>query len=350
MKNDIKDSLLIIFEKDLNNRYEYFVNHTEISTLKLNLDNRYEKNLLKTIYRRVLYKKELEKSKKIILQKCANKKYIFVSNSEGFIALNLIVFMKKNLNCKIISLQHGIFEFIKWPSYKKFVKLVINSATRIIFGIQPIGLGFGHKIADKYIVYCDEYKNFLVSRGWHDNDVIVSSFFLKGKENDPLIRKKDYQYNRNVLLILQPMSASGMMKWKTENNLYTKVIKVLLKKFDKIYIRQHPFKRVNLEYSSKNIIETNETSLIEDLNMANTVISFMSTVLVDYEEMEKEFISIYTKHLSFYSSSYVAFNKIYYIDDDNNFSFKITDNPNRKRKYFYQTGVSSIKNLYQAIL
>lgn len=349
MNNPIDESILLIFEKDLNDRYEFFVKQTNIDTIKLNLNNIFDKNPLTSLINRIRYRNNIISKIDLIHKECKNKKYIFVSNAEGFIALDIIKSIKNQNDAKIIALQHGIFEFIDWPLYKIFIKKIINFLTKIFFGIYVLGMGFGHKVTDKYIVYCKEYKEFLLKKGWGNDDVIISSFFLKNKTSDSKSIFHETRKDSNVLLIAQPMSASGMIKKEVEDQLYSQLLNVLLKKYEKIFIRQHPFEQVDINTKSEKIIETHGSTLEEDLDKASTVVSFMSTVLVDYEEMDKEFISVYSDSLEFYKSSYVAFKKIYFIDDDKDKKFDFILNSSRKRDFFYQKGVSEIDDLFKII-
>ncbi len=350
MDNFSKESILIIFEEDLKDRFNHFIDKTNIEVINLDLKNVFSKNILLTIFLRIIYRRKILNAKKIILTRCKGKKFIFVSNSEGFIALSLIESLKENLEAKIISLQHGIFELINWPKYKVLIKSLINYLGKKFFNISLIGQGFGKKITDKYIVYCQEYKDFLILNGWKENDIIISSYFLKNKTSDIKdIYYENEKLDQNVLLIAQPLSASGMITEEIEGMLYKKLLNALTIKYEKIFLRQHPFEKVYFKNKPENVIETNETSLIDDLNKADTVVSFMSTVLVDYEEMNKEFIAVYSKHLSFYKSSYIAFRKIYNIDEDKDLRFNPQINPKRKRDFFYQKGVFTLEDLSNEI-
>ena len=178
MNNYKKNSILIIFEEDLNNRFNFFISATNINVIKLNLQNIYGNNLILTVLKRFHYRKNIQKVKKVIYKNCFDKKDIFISNAEGFIAINIISEIKKiNPESNIIALQHGIFETTLQKKFKNKFISVLNFFCNIFFDFKLFGLGFGPKVVDKYIVYCKEYKDILIKHGWEVNNIIVSSFF-----------------------------------------------------------------------------------------------------------------------------------------------------------------------------
>ena len=177
MNTNLSDSLLIIFERQLENRFNNFQELTKVDCHNCSLENIYGTNIFNSIYHRLKKRKKLRNAQLEILKKIKYKKVIYVSNGEGFIALNMIEFIKKNSQAKIVCLQHGVFELLDWNFFEIFLKKFINSITKFIFGIKVIGLGFGYKIAEKYVVYCNPYKDFLTNKGWNKGDVIISSYF-----------------------------------------------------------------------------------------------------------------------------------------------------------------------------
>lgn len=350
MDKNLSDSLLIIFERQLEDRFNNFKELTKVECYNCKLENIYGKNIFYSIYQRIKYRKKLINAKSEILKKLKYKKVIYVSNGEGFIALNMIEFIKKNSKAKIVCLQHGVFELLDWNFFEIFLKKFINNATKLIFGIKVIGLGFGYKIADKYVVYCNPYKDFLVNKGWSNSDVIVSSYFLKGVDYN---KNKAINYpisETKVLLAMQPMSAMNLMSKKDEHFLYKKLLKILVSNFEVIYIRQHPYCDVEVPIvESSKIIKTTNSTLKDDIDKVDIVVSFMSSALVDYENANKKFISVYSNKLKKYKSSYIAFKYIFMIDSSNNNNFNYKKNKNRKTKFFYETGLKSYKELVEVI-
>ena len=349
MNNNFSNSILIIFERQLEERFSVFEELTGIDSYCCSLENIYGQNIVHSIYLRIKKRKEILKKQSEILKKIENKDKVFVSNGEGFIAVNLIEFIKKNSTAKVICLQHGIFELLYWSKFKLLIKRLINNITNTIFGIKVIGLGFGHIIADKYIVYCHPYKSFLIDRGWKNSDVIVSSFFLKGFNHNPNKVVDCLKKEKIALLAMQPMSAMNLMSKKDETILYKKLLKILVTNFDEVYIRQHPYCDVAIPIENPRIIKSNDLSLEDDIERVDIVVSFMSSVLVDFETTGKRFISVYTDKLKTYKSSYIAFKYIFLIDREENNNFNYVKNLNRESKFFYETGINSQEQLIKAI-
>tara|TARA_A100001015_G_scaffold130892_2_gene145237 strand:- start:5191 stop:6237 length:1047 start_codon:yes stop_codon:yes gene_type:complete len=347
MNNYQKNSILIILEEDLNNRFNFFISATNINVIKLNLQNIYGNNLISTAFKRFHYRKNIQKVKKVIYKNCVDKKDIFISNAEGFIAINIISELKKvNPESNIIALQHGIFQTTMKKKFKNKFIFILNFFCNIFFGLKLFGLGFGPKVVDRYIVYCKEYKDILIKHGWEVNDIIISSFFLKGRKYFPS-KNIETAYNNNVILALQPLSSSGIVKKNTEVALYEKLIKKLLNKFDKVFIRQHPFNEVNITVNSNRLEFLTGDEITTELEKASTVVSFFSSVLLEYEYLDKTFIAVYSNKLKKYRNQYKIFKNIHNLEDD---LFNYVKNEARKRETFFQTGVSNIEELLELSL
>jgi len=345
---DIKDSLVIIFESHLNDRYEELIRILNSDSINLELSNVFGQNLFDLFINRIKSRKTVRAAEIKMLNAVVNKKFVFVSNAEGYIAQNLIASLSRNTDVQVINLQHGLFQMHQKKFYKVLIKNLINLITNKLLDISVIGLGFGSKLGDKYIVYSEEYKNFLVESGWDAKDVITSSYILKGfREKDNLVAEDvDVDVDRDVLLVVQPFSATSQTSVEIERKLYTKLIRTLLRHFDNVYIRQHPFHEVDISSLSSRQFFLQGTDIIDDIKKVGTVISFNSTVLIEYEYTNKNFIAVYTKHLEEHKSAYFAFKYVYHIDDDRDASFNL-QYQERNRRYFYQNEVSSAAQLFK---
>ena len=75
-------------------------------------------------------------------------------------------------------------------------------------------------------------------------------------------------------MVLQPLSSSGIVKKNIELALYDKLIKKLLNKFDKVFLRQHPFDEVNIIVNSDKLEFLDGDEITTELEKASTVVSF----------------------------------------------------------------------------
>jgi len=293
-----KKSLLIIFEPHMNDRYEYMAKKFNMEVFNVNLKNQINNNilldlLLKIIEKQKLIKKSLE-LKKVIKELTENKLTIYVSNSEGYVAHNCLIYLKKEFpSIEIIAMQHGIMP-LSYNRKKRVLRNFINSLFKIIFRIYPYGTGFGIKLSDKYIVYTEQYKELLVQLGWDKKDVVVDLNFLKCELSDFYNKNKSKRLNSDTALFLpQCLYLAKICTYEEEKELLKYAITYIAKKHKRVMIKNHPACR-NINFSLPKNCEYID-DLKEALILSTFAYSFFSTSLIDAEIFEIKAVAFKSK-------------------------------------------------------
>jgi hypothetical protein len=302
--------LFIVLEEHMIKRYSYMIDkfnfdgYSVIGFGDIQIGTK-PKDLLNRIKHRNLLQKEYKKLSEFIKHKCKERdvKEIFFSNSEGYIAYNFLLRIKKDFpSLRLIGLQHGVFELKK--TSKIGIRSFINYVINLSLGIYPIGGGFGQKIVDEYIVYNEVYKDFLVNTyKWPENMVKVDLNFLKCELFDKKINK---QKNNTVLFLSQCLAKASMCDIKEEEFLHNKVLEYLSTKYDKVLIKQHPACCGEISFIKKNNIEFVD-DLIEGFNSSSYAYSFASTTLLEAEIFDIETFAIDSELISGDKSLYKLF-------------------------------------------
>lgn len=339
-----KKSLLLIMEKDLENRFLFFEEYAGIRKEVLNLKNSLLISKFKTIATRLSYGKVInsEFNKLGLLLKEID--VLFISNPEGYIAKNIIYKIRAAYpHLKIISLQHGIFAMTNEIIIKKVAKNIVNRLGFILFKTFFIGDGFGVKSTDKYIVYNVLYKNYLIWCGWKEADVIVSSYLLKGAKEENLVVSK---VNGSAVFFLQCLQKLGIASKKVEEHIITTVVQKLKKKYTNVLLKQHPYANIDIPRLLLDE-KCREIEILPELESISLIVSCFSTALLEYEKFGITTIAIYSKDLNVDATVYEQFMHIYDFDEKKNeddFSFRV----NEKRKnlpLFFTPGERKITNI-----
>ena len=155
--------LLLILEKEMEDRYVFLEQSIPFDKITLNLRNVRSGSVFVTILKRIRYRRYLNDEYEKYKEQISKYKKIFVSNGEGFIAINLIRKIgQEHPEIQIITLQHGIFGFdyigLKTHSksnktqikpglvFNKNFRKAINKLSKILLNIYILGEGFGSLI------------------------------------------------------------------------------------------------------------------------------------------------------------------------------------------------------------
>ena len=303
---------LVIFEKSMNSRFIGLADKNKMSYSTFNMENEIKGNFLLTIINRLINRASLYKKiqNEISFIKENGIDVVYLSNTEGYIAFTGATTLKKKLpKLKIIALQHGIFP-LESSLFNTVIKKVINKIIYTCFGIFAFGEGFGSLKVNRYIVYGNPENEFLINtKNWGAKDVEVNLKFLKSY----LLKKDEINFtnsNNNVILLLQSLSDSRLCSKKNENILIEQTIKYLSKKYNKVYIKEHPYckKRIQKFKLPENteIID----NMISGFYKSQKAYSFFSTALIDAKFFNLETVAIYSSKIKVKRSIYQSFETI----------------------------------------
>ena len=308
-----KAKIFIVLEEHLRDRYTYIIDKYNFeSYLVTNFGDLLLGSSIVKTFERIHHREILENEYKKLINwiksrlQTKNVDQIYLSNSEGYVAHNFAIRLKKEFpEIKLVALQHGVFSLSRIP--KKSTRLVINKTCKVLFGFYPIGIGFGGKIVDKYIVYNDFYKKFLIDRhGWKENEVEVNFKFLKSDLYDKKIegnKTKD-----TAVLLLQCLSKAKLCTDKDESFLNTTTINYLSRKYKEVLIKEHPVyvnqERFTLPSNCRYI-----DNLVDAFNQSTHAYSFMSTALLDAEIFDIETFAIDSELINCDKKIYELFKK-----------------------------------------
>lgn len=314
MDNNEK-KLFIVLEEHLQERYSYmikkynFVGYNvggfgdmQIGTSAKSIANRIRhRNILDDEYLKLKCFIDIKISEFLI-------NTIYFSNSEGYIAYNILSRLKTDFpNLEFIGLQHGVFELSEIP--KKKIRYLVNIFTKFFFNMYPIGGGFGSKIVDKYIVYNHVYKEFLINKHqWNPECVSVDLNFLKCELYDKK-RVKPKSKSTTALFLLQCLSKAEMCSAKEEAFLNTEVVRYLKHTHDKVLIKNHPAcsNKINLLFG-EDVTEVN--NLIDAFNECTHAYSFSSTTLLEAKIFDIKSYAINSKLVKEDKSIYSIFDNV----------------------------------------
>lgn len=290
--NKEKKVVFIIVEPHMEEQMDYLERllkkkNIRVSKIKFPRINFNNGNMLNIFFNRALHgEKYLSKLKKIINENMdiiKNNTIIF-SCGEGFVIGNIDYWFPTFNYQKTIAIQHGMF-ILKNNNISNIIKKIFNFISLTLFNINLIGRGFGGTKFENYIVYGMKYKNYLLEKGWDNNNILVSGDLIKGN----YINKNSNNYKKeinSVVFLLQDLTIKNITSQKFENYLI-KIINILSSQFSKVIVRLHP--KMNIEFicklqskiSNREIIYSTKTNLVDDLERSDCAISFFSTALID---------------------------------------------------------------------
>lgn len=290
--NKEKKVVFIIVEPHMENQLNYLEklfkkNNIKIHKIKFPRIEFNDGNILNLLFKRVLYgKKYLSEIKKIISKNkdIINNNTIIFSCGEGFIIGNINYWFPSFNNKNTIAIQHGMF-LLKSNNILSIFKKLFNLISKILFGINLIGKGFGGTKFENYIVYGMKYKNYLLEKGWNNNNILVSGNLIKGN----YISKNNKNYKKeinSVIFLLQDLTIKNITSQKFEDYLIN-IINILSSQFSKVIVRLHPkmdngfICKIQSRISNREIIYSNKISLVDDFDRSDCAISFFSTALID---------------------------------------------------------------------
>jgi hypothetical protein len=327
----LNNALFLVIESDLRKRFEGFIRKTGFPCEDIGFNSIYRKNIFFQILLRffsipVLYFKFLFLNNKI-----SESGFLFVSNAEGYVAANIIYWIKKkHPDIVIVALQHGLFPLAVQDRKKS---KLMNKIT-IIFGFYLSGFGFGYKNVDKYIVYNSFYKSFLLKCGWLNSDVFISSYFLKDLKDGLVCKQKA----NAAVYFLQPLSCLGVCSVIEEREINSKVIDYLLSQYGFVYFKQHPFARVDVNISDRVIeLSFSDSEVIES---ALAHYSCFSTALLDYAYTGAKTVAVKSKYLKVEGGVYNFFP--YVLDLDSPVYSERVNEDYCLKGSFYEIGIDDI--------
>lgn len=296
---------LIIAEKDLKGRYPEIEKLCKNNIFVIEGQAVTGQGFWETLYKRYKLKNLIIKEISKISIPALTSDPIFISNSEGYIAKNIIEnIIEKNPAANIVCLQHGMF-VIERRKWIKIARLLISFVTKNIIKFDCIGSGIINKNINYYIVYNNLYKKQIIEQGIDPDKVIVSTETLKGKEfwNRKLKKKV---CNDSIVLLLQPLSALGLITQENEIELLDQLISALSKSYQKVYIKQHPYKDISNLKLETNCIYINQ-SISDMATSVDTAISFFSEALHELEYLGVNTIALYDERIKVKKSIYQQF-------------------------------------------
>lgn len=311
---------LVIFEKSMNSRFIGFAEENKISYSTLDMENMYYGGVFFGVIIRIIKRKHL--LKKISDLRCFIKdndvETIYLSNTEGYIGSTGSKILKKiSPPLKIIALQHGVFPLESNAVKSRIIKS-INRITFSCFGICVLGEGFGSLSADKYIVYSDAEKNFLIDKKkWKSSNIEVNLKFLKSY----LLRNQSKRFNKtasenNAIFLLQSLSDSGLCSKKNEEILIEQTLKYLSVKHAQVFVKEHPFCKNRFQKikfpSNVEVIE----DMIEGFCKSGFGYSFFSTALIDAKFFDLKVFAISSKKIRVKKSVYKIFDNVIDFEDE----------------------------------
>ena len=292
---------LIIFEKAMNKRFLEMANIHKLEVFKANLENNFHGNPVKNIVRRIL-------SKKILLNAVSDIEFfikqkelqvVYFSTSEGYVSHNIIYRLKNKVpNTTFIALQHGVFP-LKYSRKKETIRKAFNKIGMGLFGIYPIGAGFGGIPLNGYIVYSEREKKFLMEyRNWKEFQVHPKLDFIKADLLQQYKNSKIKQESNTAIFLMQCLHLAGLCSKEDENKYIATTIQYLSDKYEKVLLKPHPACTDQLDNLklSKNVVVVHD--MVEGFKKCKNAYSFFSTALIDAKIFKLKTTGIVIKNIN----------------------------------------------------
>lgn len=339
-----KKAAFIVVETHLEKRFSDFAKRNDLEEINLDLKPRFSKALFWQFFKRLAHKTELVTAFRKIEMLDAYDCFV-LSNAEGYIAANLIKFIRKAIpEVRIVAIQHGDFELIIPTRGRAWATRFLNATSRFMRAIDVSGYGFGGLKVDRYIVYNQSYKDFLKSCGYSDSEVVIGSQLIFNDLLPPRQLSHKQSENSKVIFVMQPLAQMGIVSQSKEIELNDLLINFLKQNYNEVFLRQHPF--ANSQFSVGGAITlTNETS-IEDqiIDIGITALaSFCSSVLLKLERWPLQLTAFYHPELKKFDTAFCFFRNVMELDTQNG-EIKLSSRfpPKDEKRYFYQEGETNM--------
>ncbi|MBW8242644.1 alpha-2,8-polysialyltransferase family protein [Muricauda oceani] len=306
-------------ESSMAKRFEAIAKIHEISVFHTELDNFLSQNKIVNLIRRLKSKQRLLEAVKELEAFVSNKKVeqVFFSTAEGYASHNVIKHMQsRRPDIEYIALQHGLFP-LNYSQTREAFRSSLNGLCKKIFGVFPFGAGFGGLVLDKYYVYTEREKKYLIgTRGWKSSQVYVKLNFIKA---DIFLeyKKRDLKQDKaNAIFLLQCLSRSGLCSPLQEAFYNKKIIETLSKKYNKLFVKEHPGcpnLLSQLQLPANVIVLDN---IFDGFARCKTAYSFFSTALLDAKIFNLRTVGVKIDKLKIDSQIYTTFDSTLKFEDN----------------------------------
>jgi hypothetical protein len=304
---------IAILERQLEENFKHLTKVFKNKKIILDLENYYHKNFF------TLFLKRRDTSKKLISLIALNKRMIMsldkiiISNSEGFIAKNLIHFIKKiNPDIIIISLQHGKFFLVS--SFKTKIRNFLNFITMKTSGFYLFGSGFFEQNVNEFIVSNSRYKKTLIENcNVAPEKVFVAASFLKSRASVNMFRCVENGASV-VIFLMQPLAKTGYCTEQTENEILDSLMQYLSERHNDFLIKQHPF--YESDYLNKKFGQHIYSGTLKEIAPSiKFVYSFFSEGLKELEHKDRVCLAIKHNSINVRESVYAEFSNVLDLED-----------------------------------
>jgi len=301
---------LVILQHAMNKRFEAIGRAHGMPVCKTDLKNNFEGNMLKNVLVRLKQKSKIAAAVDQIENfiKDFRLSRLYLSNAEGYVAHNVIFELRKrNYSLEIVALQHGVFPLVN-PRTKETVRDLINKLSKTVFGIFPFGTGFGGIRIDKYYVFSNREKDFLLEeKGWHSNNVEVAPNFIKIDLIEKYKSLEIAQEKDDAIFLGQCLSLVGLCSAKMEKYYVQQILNYLSEQHKRLYIKSHPscnsiFDTIDLP---DNVVQIDD--MLVGFSKCKTAYSFFSTALIDAKIFALKTVGIWIEDLKIDSEIYENF-------------------------------------------
>jgi len=337
---------MLVLEEDLKERYPLFESECCSNIGVLSFKNILKSNWLGTLSGRFGTRKHLKTAFESLPDRIKSADILFISNTEGYIANNIVSWLRKNNpDMIIISLQHGMFLFHEMK-LKTLIAKCISNWMHYLIGFSLIGTGFFNANVDGYVVYNKNYKKMLLDVGANPHGVFMGASLLKGiNYKGALGKERVHDADSSAVFLLQPLSALGMLSERDERSIINTTIKWMSTQYKKVYIKQHPYCKITIDWN-ESVTEVNIGNISEIYKIAGTAVSFFSEALNDCRAQGMKSIAIYDSEINVDSRVYDFFPSVIKFVNDNVVSIETKYSNNE----YYEDDVQNIKELKRRIV
>lgn len=309
---------LVILENSMNSRFECMAKTHGLAVFYANLDNFLSGNKALNFVKRLESKDKIfdvvNRLTSFIVQN--NLKRLFFSTAEGYVSHNIIYYIKQKFpDVEYVALQHGLFT-LEHSKVKEGLRTLINGIFKSIYGIFPIGAGFGGIKMDKYFVYSKREQMFLVEHwDWKMEHVPVKLEFIKSDVFQELKKRDLRQDDSCAIFLTQCLSLVGLCSLEQEILYNNSIIKSLAGKYDRLFLKGHPACSNNITKMQlpKNVVIVDD--MFDGFVQCKTAYSYFSTALLDAKIFNLKTVGIMVKGLKVDRKIYETFDTTLSFED-----------------------------------